>query len=82
MSDKKYNDEVDNNSSLLLDPKMTACIVGIGICVSGLGIPMTILPVVGKVLIHGGIITLGSVATYVSGDLIKNVIKSNNKEVK
>ena len=82
MNTSKYKDMIDKVNTTLLDPKTIACIIGVGVFSGELGVSMAILPVVGRFLIRSGIIALGSVAAYLSGDLIKGVIKSNNKEGK
>ena len=82
MNTSKYKDMIDKVNAALLDPKTIACIIGVGVFSGELGVSMAILPVVGRFLIRSGIIALGSVAAYLSGDLIKGVIKSNNKEGK
>lgn len=75
-------DMIDKVNTTLLDPKTIACIIGVGVFSGELGASMAILPVVGRFLTHSGAIVLGSIVAYLSGDLIKGVIKSNNKEVK
>lgn len=82
MNTSKYKDMIDKVNTTLLDPKVLACIIGVGVYSGELGIYMRILPIVGGFLTRGGIIALGSVVAYLSGDLIKGVIKSNNKEGK
>lgn len=82
MNTSKYKDMIDKVNTTLLDPKVLACIIGVGVCSGELGIYMRILPVVGGFLTRGGIIALGSVVAYLSEDLIKGAIKSNNKEGK
>ena len=82
MNTSKYKDMIDKVNTALLDPKTIVCIIGVGVFSGELGVSMAILPVVGGFLTRGGIIALGSVVAYLSGDLIKGVIKSNNKEGK
>ena len=78
----KYKDKVDKINAILLDPKMIATILGVGMFGDELGISMIIPSIVGKILIQGGVISLGSIIAYISGDFIKSVIESNDKEVK
>lgn len=82
MDISKYKDKVDKINTVLLDPKIIAGIIGIGVCYGGLGNSINILPVIENFLTHSGIIILGSAVAYISGDLIKSTIKSNNKEDK
>ena len=82
MNTSKNKNMIDKINTALLDPKTIACIIGVGVFSGELGVSMTILPIVGRFLTRSGYIVLGSVVAYLSGDLIKGVIKSNNKEVK
>ena len=82
MNISKYKDKVDKVNAILLDSKMLTGLIGLGACAAALGIPITILPIAANILTHGGIVVLGGVVAYISGDLIKDVVKSNNKEVK
>nr|DAK97040.1 MAG TPA: hypothetical protein [Caudoviricetes sp.] len=82
MNISKYKDKVDKVNAILLDSKMLTGLIGLGACAAALGIPITILPVTANILTHGGIVVLGGVVAYISGDLIKDAVKSNNKEVK
>ena len=82
MNISRYKDKVDKVNAILLDPKMLTGLIGIGSCAAALRIPMTILPIAANILTHGGIVALGGVVAYISGDLIKDAVKSNSKEVK
>ena len=41
-----------------------------------------LVPIISKTLITGGVMTLGGIASYITGDLIKDIIKENDEEEK
>lgn len=81
MNDKEKQN-IENSSileithELLKDPKILAGLVGLGMCVPFvLPSVTTIIPIAATLITKCGYATIGGITTYVSMDLIKDIIK-------
>lgn len=67
---------IDSAHELLKDPKLLTGLVGLGVCVPFVfpGVT-TVLPIAATIITKCGYVALGGITTYVSIDVIKDIIK-------